>query len=234
MTTARSLITDAYIDLFHDPAQTLPAKLASYGLRVLNRMIGAWSNRSILIPYTITENFSLSSGQASYTMGTAGTASTTRAIKLIDCYITDSNGYSYPQEIIDQRKYNQILNKTLGGRPDVVFYDPVYPAGVLYFHKVPDSSYTAYIESEKNLDPSLDLSDDINLDVTYEEAIVLNLRNRLAGKDIEVTNKMLREAKEALDAIGNVNASNRLEEMDMPAMPGNRRFLTTPRSINDG
>lgn len=235
MTTARELITDAYIDLGrHDPAQTLPAKLSSYGLRVLNRMIGEWSNENLLIPFTVTENFSLTSGQASYTMGTGGTASTTRAIALLDCYIKDSNGYSYPQEIIDQRKYNQILNKSLGGRPDSVFYDPVYPIGVLYFYKVPGSSYTAYIESRKILNTTLAIGTTITLDVTYENAIVFNLRNNLAGKHTQVTPFMVKQAEDALNKIKVVNASNRLEEMDLPAGVGGQSVGTIPRSINDG
>ena len=223
MTTARQHITDALIGLGEfDPTESIDAQSLVYGLRVYNRMLGRW--KGLMIPYTISESFLLTSGTESYSMGTAGSASATRASRIKSAFVRTGTT-DYPVRVIDQRKYNNIRDKsTTTDRPFVLYYDPVYPVGRIYFYYTPGSGYTAFIESEKDLHTTLALATDVSLPVEYEEAIVVNLRNRLApsyGK--AVTPLMLAEAREALDPIKQLNASNRLETMDMPAMPIARR-----------
>ena len=234
MTTARQLIQDAIIDLGQLAVDDTPdAASMKFGLRTLNRMLGSWANERLLIPYTETENFAISSGSASYTMGSGGTASSVRAKKITDCYIEDSQSYDRPIEIIDQRRYNKISNKALTGIPSQLFYDPVYPVGVIYFYKVPGGSYTAYIESLKILHSTLALGTTLALDVEYEDAIVLSLRNRLAKSyGVNVTMEMFAEAKDAKDLIKLTNAGNIIEQMDMPAGVGG--YSQESYNINEG
>lgn len=223
MTTARQLIIDSIIDLGqHDPEETPQDAELQFGLRVLNRLIDDWAGSNLLIPYTTSENFALAAGTASYTMGAAGTASATRAERIADsCYVKDSDGYSYPVKVIDQKRYNGIQNKILQGRPDRLFYDPVYPIGIITFYKVPDSTYTAYIESIKTLHADMILTTDLSLPARYENFIVMALRNRLAGSyGVQVTLLMLEDLDKAERRIKNLNLANRLEEMQMPAGAG--------------
>lgn len=217
MTTAQVLITDSLISLGEfDPTETIDPDSLTFGLRTFNRMIGQWAVQNLLIPYTTSESFS-GSGSASYTMGSAGTASSTRAKRILDAYANDGT-YDYPIEIIDQHKYNRIFDKSnTSTRPFVLFYDPVYPIGVIYLYYVPSSAYTIYIESTKDLHDTLKLSTTISLPLEYEEAIVLNLRNKLAPSYQKlVTGGMRGEAYDALRIIKNLNAANRQEEMSMP------------------
>ena len=217
MTTARTLIADSLISLGEfDPTEAIDADALTFGLRTFNRMIGVWAAQNLLIPYTTSENFA-GSGSASYTMGTAGTASTTRAKRILDAYANDGT-YDYPIEIIDQHKYNRIFDKSnTSTRPFVLFYDPVYPVGVIYLYYVPSAAYTIYIESTKDLHSTLALATTVSLPLEYEEAIVLNLRNKLAPSyERAVTQGMRYEANEALRIIKNLNAANRQEEMELP------------------
>ncbi len=217
MTTARELITDAYIDLDkHNPSQTLAAKLAAYGLRVFNRMIAAWANENLMIPYTVTENFNFVSGTTVYTMGLAGTASTTRARKLIQCWTRINDSMDFPIKVITQQEYNNIRDKTLGGRPGFVYYDPTYPIGNLYFYFRPNITDACFIETIKLLTNELDLADDVTLDTSYEEAIVLNLRLRLAGRNFTLPAGWRREARDAKNVIKRLNSANRQGVMKMP------------------
>ena len=233
MTTVNTLITDAMIDIGAvDPADTPSASELAHGLRVLNRMLGAWATENLLIPYTTTENFSLTSGTASYTMGAAGTASSSRAKRITGGYIRDSNSYDYPLTIIDQRRYNDIANKALSGRPDFLYYDPVYPVGVIYFYKTPGTGYTAYIESIKELHAALALGETVSLSTEYEDAIVLNLANRLAPSyGATVSQLMFDDADNAKRNIKNQNLANRLETMDMPSWASG---AGRPYNINEG
>jgi len=227
MTTARELVTDALIDLGEfDPTETIDAADLVRGIRVLNRMLSLWSVQNLLAPYTISESFA-GSGSASYTMGTAGTASATRAKTILNAYANDGSNDT-PIEIIDQRKYNNIPDKSTAGTPEFLFYDPIYPVGVIYLYRVPSASYTIHIESTKELTGTLAIATTLLLPPEYEEAIVTNLTIRLAPSyKVQITPFMYQAASDSLKPIRNLNAANRLEEMSMPAMPitnGGRRY----------
>lgn len=234
MTTVNTLISDALIDLGKlNPEETAPAIDLVYGLRVLNRLIAKFTTRNLLIPYTTSESFSLVSGTTSYTMGSGGTASSTRAVRLIDnCYLRDSNNLDYPLALINQQEYNSISNKSLTGMPDRIFYDPLYPIGYIYFWRVPTSGFTAYIESIKLLHSSLSLNDTVSISPEYEDFFVISLRNRLANSfGIAVSADMRRDELIAERDIMNLNLSNRSVTMDMPAGFGGETY---PYTIENG
>lgn len=219
MTTARELITDSIIDLGKfDPEETPAAHYLSHGLRVFNRITKSWAAENLMIPYTTSESFALSSGTASYTMGSGGTASSTRAKRILNAYYRDSNSLDNPVGILNQRQYNAITDKSLAGVPDRLFYDPAYPTGTIYVWRVPGAGYTMFIESTKELHSTIALVTEISLAGEYEAAIVAALRNALAGAyGVPVTNFMVQEADELKQKIKNLNLANRMEEMDMPA-----------------
>jgi len=217
MTTINELLSDALIDLGKlSPVDTIDPADQVHALRVANRLFGRWATNNLLIPYTTSESFS-GSGSASYTMGTAGTASSTRALRIIGAYSNDGT-YDRPIKIINQDQYNQIHDKSYDGRPTALFYDPVYAIGVIYLWKVPSTSYTIYIESIKYLHASLSLGDTVSLSKEYEDFIVLGLRNRLAGSfGVPVTQDMRVEYIIAERDIKILNSANRSLLMNMPA-----------------
>ncbi len=233
MSKIDTLISDALIDLGKlSPSETIEVADLTHGVRVANRLFGRWATQNLLIPYTTSETFSMTAGTYTYTMGSGGTASSTRALRLVDnCYITDSAGLSYPTRLIDQGEYNRIYDKDLATIPEAIFYDPLYPTSYLYYYPSPASAYTAYIESIKNLHSSFSIGDSLSLSVEYEDFVVLSLRNRLAGSfGIPVTQDMRAEAYQAEQDIKLLNFANRSETMEMPAMFGGRARLGTIES----
>ena len=223
MTTPNTLIIDAIIGLGKfDPEETPQDVYMQHGLRTLNRIVMMWATQNLMIPYTTSENFALVAGTASYTMGTGGTASATRAKRLLSAYYRDSNSLDTPVSILNQRQYNNISDKALAGVPDRLFYDPTFPVGTIYLWRVPDGGgYRLYIESTKELHDTLVLATEMSLAGEYEFAIVANLRNALAGSyGVTVTNFMVTEADDAVRTIKAMNLANRMEEMDMPAWAG--------------
>ena len=150
-------------------------------------------------------------------MGTAGTASTTRARRLLQCWTRTDGSENSEIHVIDQRRYNRINDKTTGGKPYLVHYDPTYPIGNLYFYYRPNITDACFIETEKLLTNELALADTVTLDTSYEEAIVLNLRIRLAGRNYNIPAKWETEARNAKSVIKRLNNSNRQETMDLPA-----------------
>jgi len=220
MATINTLISDALIDLGRlSPSETIDPNDLVHGLRVANRLFGKWATKNLLIPYTTTESFA-GSGSASYTMGAAGTASSSRALRILEAYCSDGS-FDYPIDIITQREYNSISDKSYAGRPEVLFYDPIYPIGILYLWRVPSASYTIYIDSVKILHATLSLGDTVTLSPEYEDFVVMGLRNRLAGSfGIQVTPYMLKEFTDAENDIKILNSANRSVIMDMPSIFG--------------
>jgi hypothetical protein len=218
--TINTLISDALIDLGKlSPSEDIDPNDLTHGLRVANRLFAKWATKNLLIPYTTTESFS-GSGSASYTMGTAGTASSVRALRIVDAYCNDG-ALDYPITIINQQQYNAISNKSYAGRPEVLFYDPLYATGYIYLWRVPSSSYTIYIDSIKYLHTTLTKGATVSLSPEYEDFVVLGLRNRLAGSfGIPVTQYMVKEFVDAENDIKILNLANRSVTMDMPSMFG--------------
>lgn len=225
MTTIQTLITDAYIESRVNDAVDAPeTPQYTVGLRWLKRLIARLSVNGMYIPYSTSENFSISSSSQSYTMGSAGTASSTRARKITDCYIRDSANNDYPVKIVSEKDWNRIPAKSTTGRPYMLFYDPVYAVGVIYFYFKPDTTYTAYIESQKDLHTtSISLGTTLSLPEEYEDALVLSLAAKVARANGAPTERsLLEDAHSAWAGIGRLNASQRIPVARLPFTKYNR------------
>jgi len=182
-------------------------------------MLEVWSTKQILVHASAEDNFALVAGTASYTMGTAGTASSTRAKKIHNAFIRDSDNYDHAVEIISENQYNAISKKTTQSRPYWLFYDPKYPLGYIYLYPTPDAVETAYIESLQLLQSITNVTTTISLPGEYEEPIIYNLAIRLAPEhEVPIPNEVMAIAMASLDAIGVLNAANQIETV--PLDPG--------------
>lgn len=199
-------------------------------LRKLNAMLARWATKTLLIPASTSENFSLSAGTAQYTMGSGGTASSARAIRIVDAFIRDSASIDYPVKIISQSEYNEIADKAVRSRPYKLFYDAVYATGYINFYPTPDATETAYIESLKALSEisMSGITGTFNLDREYEEAVQLNLAIRIApmfGKSVSV--ELASFAEEALNDIMVLNSAMKTRtsvraDVGIPGVAGDR------------
>ena len=69
-------------------------------LEVLNAMLESWSLDSLMCFQEIQENFALTSGIGTYTIGAGGAFNTTRPIKIVSVFIRDTANVDYPLEVI--------------------------------------------------------------------------------------------------------------------------------------
>ena len=212
MATAQTLITDAYTEAqIVDPVDGPDGNQSTLGLRFLNRIIGRLSTQEVIIPYSTSEAFSTTAGQASYTMGSGGTASSERAKIIKSAFIRDSDNYDYPLMIAAEKSYNAISDKTFQDRPGLLFYDPVYPVGVIYFFPVPDAVYTVFIESAKDLHSTLSLATTLSLPTEYEDALILFLAAKLARMHgTQVEQSLWADANSAWQSIARRNIAQRV------------------------
>ena len=200
-------------------------------LTSLKGMIHSWENKGITVYASVYNELDLVSGTATYTIGSGGTFDTTRPNHITGAYVEDGSGYDYPVFIIDERKYNNILDKTTQGRPEYLYYYPEYPLGILKLYYVPDSSnWDLHIWGQV---PLTDIALTTNYDYPpgYDDAIAYNLALRLCpeyGKP--VTPELLGLANDALTGVINLNVLNNAQEAQLEVtsvqQPVRRNILT--------
>lgn len=181
MATAQDIIQDAFEKLgLYAPGETINAADGARGLTVLNDMMDSWSNESLTCFAIKEQHVTFTPGVFSYTIGPGGAVNDTRPLRLIDtpgsCYILDTNGNQYGVDVITQAQWNMRGSRNTNSNfPDVLFYDPQFPLGVLNFDPIPNIGYTAYFDSYLQLSDFTGLTSQIILPPGYKRSITFNL-----------------------------------------------------------
>jgi hypothetical protein len=188
--TGRDLITAALKKIGAlAPGESLDAEEATDGLSELNRMLGSWSNSSLLVHSRVRESLSLTASDGSYTMGSSGDLNTTRPVAIEQAAISDGTAET-PVRLLSLAEWQSIGTKDVDGLPDSLFDDGGYPLRTLRLYPRPgSSSYSLVLWSLKPLTSISTLDTSISLPPGYEDALVYNLALRLApeyGKQASV------------------------------------------------
>lgn len=181
MTTAMDIIQDS-LELLgvYGPGDTISEADAMRTLSVLNDMMDVWSNESLICFCELTQTFTLVVGQSQYTVGPGGNINGTRPPRVIDqpgsAFLLDTNSNRYLMNVLDQMSWNlqttAVANSDL---PDLLWYDPQYPLGVINIWPTPAMSYTCSFTSYQQLGDFAMLSSVFSLPPGYKRAIVTNL-----------------------------------------------------------
>ena len=150
------------------------------GLEELNYMLNSWSAENLSIPSITQENFNLTIGQNSYTVGSSGDFNTVRPNIITSAYIKH-NSNDYPVNPMSEQEYNDIVTKATQTRPTKFYFLPSYSLAKIFFNYTPDSAYAFYFDSLKFITNVSTLSQTLSLPPEYEEAIIYNLAIRLAS-----------------------------------------------------
>lgn len=181
--TALDIITDAMQLLgIYAPGDPLTDADAERGLSVFNDLLDTWSNLTLSC-FTILENsFPLVPMQNQYTIGPGGQINTTRPLKLIDgpgaAYVQDFNGNNYGVSVVPRDQWNLFGNRSnlvTSDFPDIIFYDPQFPLGVINIMPFPTIAYTMFFDSYSQLAELTDLTSTLSLPPGYKRALTTNL-----------------------------------------------------------
>lgn len=199
--------------------QTASAEDTNDCFDTLNMMIGTWASKRWLL-YHLIELSKVSTGAQSYTVGPSGdidTGSMQRPDRLEDgCFfrqlITASspNKIDYPLAILESREdYSRIGLKQLTTIPQYVFYDPVFPLGVVYPWPVMQATqYELHLLVKAQLSQFTNLADEINLPSQYYGALRYNLACRVRPMyQLPADPQLLGLATDSLSTIRNMNAA---------------------------
>lgn len=153
--------------------ETPSADEAADGLEMLNDLLASISNDSMTVYARTVEDFNLSGGVASYTIGSGGAFNTVRPIRIVSAYVR-SGGIDYPLQIINDELYSTIAFKTGGGIPEFLNYTNAFPQATINLYPVPSSSYQLFLVTEKQL-VTFTLNETVSLPPGWERMLKYNL-----------------------------------------------------------
>jgi hypothetical protein len=216
-------ITDAAWGLNGIAAANVESADDTFALDRLIDMLSSWSAKGIVIPYYVTENFTLTTGQAVYTIGLTGdspdlVSTTGRPIRISQAWIRQSNNDYYIDVNMTKEEYALLVRKDTTQRPTRLWYDRQYPKGKIRFDYESDTTHDFHIIAEKPFDEIntiTALTDTLSLPEELNEAMVFNLALRLASnKNNKLSDDVRRIARDSLDTVEELNSIDRLSDIN--------------------
>lgn len=206
MSTAGGIITAAFIKVGVTDPTTAQTASALISLNNMISLLGA----DMLPPVVTSETKTLTIADYEYTIGSGGDWDTVRPLKVISCYLRDSDGTDYPVTVMSSIDYNRISDKNASARPTGLYFLPEYPLAKIIFDAAPNYAYNAYFEFLKNFTEFATTATSVTLPEEYKEALVYNLAVSL-GEDWDrvVGKTVYAQAMRTRDIIDHLNASNK-------------------------
>ncbi len=121
---------------------------------------------------------------------------------------TQGSGLDYPIEIVDQKRYVDIGFKAIQAPwPIVVWYNPTFPLGTLFFYQNPSGSAELHLYSDTLLTDLPSLTTEISLPQGYSRFLKRKLARELAPEYGAIwTQQQEKLAKEAEDYVKSLNS----------------------------
>lgn len=199
----------------------------------LQDMLSLWSIEGLIVPYYVTENFTLTIGQAVYTIGVTGDSpdlvtATGRPIRIVNAFFRISNDDYEIDVDMNKQEYSKIVSKDTEARPRRLYYDPQYPNGKIKFDVECEAAYDFHLISEKPLASITAKTDTLSLPLGINQALVYNLAIML-GIDLKskLKNDVRKIARDSKAALENRNAIEKLSgtvELDSALVRGGSRM----------
>ena len=208
---ALTLIQDALFEIgVLAEGETATDAMAQHALRRLKYMLRHWSSKNIRLYYAKEDTLVLT-GATSYTVGVGAVFNVIRPTSIRGAFVKSSTtGVDDPIKIITEDEYRRISMKSLGGTPELLWYDPDYPFGIIYLWPV--GTGTLHIDSLKPLTDPATLTTSVSFPPEYDEAIVCGLAVRLApnyGKAASAETVAM-----ALDGLRDIEVKNFAEQVN--------------------
>ena len=159
--------------------ETLTADEATDGLKALNDILENWSLENLMVWQGDNEQYALTPGVASYTIGPGGAFNATRPVR-IGLSFTRVNGADFPLEQWGLDEYNGVTVKNVGGIPERYVYLNDYPLGQIILYPVPAVASTLFLNTDRVLTFPVILTTSLSFPPGYEKALRYTLATNLA------------------------------------------------------
>lgn len=182
-------------------------------LQSLNIMLNSWAADKLIHQAHIKESFTLSAASGVYTIGQDQTFNTVKPMTIELAKITDNNS-DYPVYIKSLEYFESIANKSLTGRPYILYYDPGISQpygeiGKIYLYPKRDKEYSLTIYSVKPFREFTSLTHQIDIPQYFVKAIKYNLCIEIApeyGKKVPA--EIIKSAEDGMKILKRMTAKN--------------------------
>lgn len=193
------------------------------GLEALNALIANLSAEELPVYQLTVESMPLT-GASSYTWGSGATWDSVRPTRIRSAS-TKNNGVASPTLIIDSKRWDAIVDKTLTGLyAEVLWPDGGYPLLTVHLHPIPASGGTLEVASYKPLTSIATTGTTIAMPPEYERALKMLLAVDMAPEfnvNLQTRPELIANAQGAKAAIMGVNARVIGPDAMQPPMGGN-------------
>lgn len=149
----------------------------------LNRMLDSWNTERLVVNVLNKNEWTLPAATQSIEIGPGASLDQVRPNRIEDeqAFIRKTGDtIEYPLESWSRERYACIAEKNQTGRPQVVYYAPSFPLGVIHFYPVLDQSYDLILYTWNLLSQVSNVEQTLALPLAYADAIVNELAARLA------------------------------------------------------
>lgn len=175
------------------------------GLVTLNQLIASWSAEALPIPYLVEEGFTFT-GLSLYPIGPGATFNTARPLA-IRAAGSQVGLIENPMEILTAEQWTAIKDKSRAGLfANAIFYNPVYPSGIIHVWPIPTTGGGLHLTSYKALLAFASLATTVDFPPGYERALRMCLALEFAPEYGRVTDLLTAQANEAKQSIFGLNA----------------------------
>jgi len=236
--TVQNLIVDS-MSLIGATAidETPTASELALGLRTANMMIDRWSSIPNLLRARDSISFPVTEGKGTYTIGEYGCdINFAKPVRVITAFVRDAANINYALDIIEKSTYDSLQDRTVSsGRPSMIVYNPVEtaqetPYGEFYVYYRPDRTYTVFVDLSKEITQFETLTELIEFEPFYYEAIKYGIAVRLFrhyhAVTIPVPVDLLAREQETLKTLYTLNSRTPLAASDMPRQQGRYNIYT--------
>lgn len=191
------------------------------GLEVLNDLVDSWKNEHLLTYARREETLTLSSADASYTIGPSGDLTTTRPTEIEAAWIVEDD-QSYPVRVIADGEYAAIADKTQAGDwPEVLNYKATMANGTIAVWPVPNATRTLMLLTRVPLVEFSTLGETVSLPPGFRRALSANLAIDLAPEfETEPSPSVVKMAGESKALIKRQNAQPIKSASEVAALVG--------------
>jgi hypothetical protein len=181
------------------------------GVEAFNMLLSNLSENEVFIPSRTREALSFSAIQPSYTIGSGGDLDTDWPLSIEHALIR-YEGVDYPIKVATAGEYKNLRDKYVTGRPaSLLYYEPSYPLGVLYFSVQPSTDYSLILTSFKPIAEVADEDATLTLRLGYDRALKWLLAQEMATEYGQANvGLVLKHAEEAMQTIERHNFASQV------------------------
>jgi hypothetical protein len=175
-------------------------------LIALNAMIESWQTDKPIAYALQDKTFTLVAGDSTITLGGTTPNINTRPIWIDNIYVSAS-GTDYPIKLVEQERWFAIPDKTTSSDiPELAYYEPSYPTGVLNLWPVPRVGNVLHVVFAVPVSTFASLSTTVAFPPGYERALAYNLAIEIAPEfEKQVSGEV---AKIAAESLANIKRAN--------------------------